>query len=102
MFSTQTGNSLPIFIPRVETGQSDINKTVYRVTMAVDVVHNDAKKAVDATAAIPAVGNTPAIPAVEAKAAIPATTASFPGGTLSLYCSSPDKVADTPQPPTDQ
>ena len=26
--SIQTGNSLPIFIPRIETGQADINKTV--------------------------------------------------------------------------
>ena len=32
-FSIQTGNSLPIFIPRIETGQSDINKTVYKVTL---------------------------------------------------------------------
>ena len=32
-FSIQTGNSLPIFIPRIETGQSDIDKTVYKVTL---------------------------------------------------------------------
>ena len=32
-FSIQTGNSLPIFIPRIETGQADINKTVYKVTL---------------------------------------------------------------------
>ena len=101
-FSIQTGNSLPIFIPRVETGQSDINKTVYRVTLVVDVTHLDAVKAVDAVAAIPAVGNTPAVPAVAAKAAIPATTNSFPARTISLYFSSPDSVADTPQQPTDQ
>ena len=32
-FSIQTGNSLPIFIPRIETGQADINKTVYKATL---------------------------------------------------------------------
>ena len=36
-FSIQTGNSLPIFIPRIETGQSDINKTVYKVTLYLDL-----------------------------------------------------------------
>ena len=35
-FSIQTGNSLPIFIPRIETGQKDINKTVYKVTLYLD------------------------------------------------------------------
>ena len=35
-FSIQTGNSLPIFIPRIETGQDDINKTVYKVTLYLD------------------------------------------------------------------
>ena len=39
--SVQTGNSLPIFIPRVETGQTDINRTVYRVTLSVDLTHLD-------------------------------------------------------------
>ena len=34
-FSIQTGNSLPIFIPRIETGQGDINKTVYKVTQGI-------------------------------------------------------------------
>ena len=32
-FSNQTGNSLPIFIPRIETGQGDRNKTVYSATL---------------------------------------------------------------------
>ena len=32
-FSIQTGNSLPVFIPRIETGQTDVNKTVYKITM---------------------------------------------------------------------
>ena len=35
-FSIQTGNSLPIFIPRIETGQDDINKTVCKVTLYLD------------------------------------------------------------------
>jgi hypothetical protein len=32
-FSLQTGNSLPIFIPRIQTGQTDVNKTVYSVSI---------------------------------------------------------------------
>ena len=32
-FSIQTGNTLPVFIPRIRTGQSDANKTVYRITL---------------------------------------------------------------------
>ena len=32
-FSLQTGNSLPIFIPRIQTGQADANKTVYSVSL---------------------------------------------------------------------
>ena len=32
-FSIQTGNSLPIFIPRIEVGQADVNKTVYQLTL---------------------------------------------------------------------
>jgi hypothetical protein len=32
-FSIQTGNSLPIFIPRIQTGQEDPNRTVYAVTI---------------------------------------------------------------------
>ena len=34
-FSIQTGNSLPIFIPRIQTGQGDIDLTVYKVTLSV-------------------------------------------------------------------
>ena len=30
-FNIQTGNTLPVFIPRIQTGQSDINKTIYQV-----------------------------------------------------------------------
>ena len=60
-FSIQTGNSLPIFIPRIETGQSDIDKTVYKVTLTwkitdtlsysytVSVLHTTS----DATATLP-------------------------------------------------
>ena len=32
-FSIQTGNSLPIFIPRIQTGQEDPNRTVNSVTI---------------------------------------------------------------------
>jgi len=32
-FSIQTGNTLPVFIPRIQTGQSDVNKTVYKITL---------------------------------------------------------------------
>ena len=35
-FSNQTGNSLPIFIPGVETGQPNVNKTVYKVSLYLD------------------------------------------------------------------
>ena len=74
-FSFQTGNSLPIFIPRVETGQTDINRTVYRVTLSVAATHKDAVAAVAATA------TNPALPAK------PATTVSYPGATISLASS---------------
>lgn len=32
-FNIQTGNTLPVFIPRIQTGQSDVNKTIYKVTV---------------------------------------------------------------------
>jgi hypothetical protein len=35
-FSIQTGNTLPVFIPRVQTGQSDVNKTIYQVAIMFD------------------------------------------------------------------
>ena len=35
-FNIQTGNTLPVFIPRIETGQSDINKTIYQVAIMLD------------------------------------------------------------------
>ena len=31
-FNLQTSNSLPVFIPDIETGQSDPNLTVYQIT----------------------------------------------------------------------
>ena len=34
-FSIQTGSSLPVFIPRIELGQSDVNKTVYPITIVL-------------------------------------------------------------------
>ena len=83
-FSIQTGNSLPIFIPRVVTGQGDINKTVYGVTLSATVTHNDDKAKTDTTPAVPA------------------TTNSFTGSTSSLSYSSPDSVADVPQQPLTQ
>ena len=38
-FSIQAGNSLPVFIPRIETGQTDVNKTVYKITMTFGSTH---------------------------------------------------------------
>ena len=76
-FSVQTGNSLPIFIPRKETGHGDIDKTVYRVTLSVDVTHND--------------GHPTATPLVLA------TTTKYTGTTVSLTCSCPDSMAGVPQ-----
>ena len=35
-FSTQTSNVLPVFVPRVQTGQSDVNKTIYQVAITYD------------------------------------------------------------------
>ena len=31
-FSTQTANSLPVFIPQIENPSLDINKTIYKIT----------------------------------------------------------------------
>ena len=36
-FNIQTGNTLPVFIPRIETGQSDVNKTIYQVAILLDM-----------------------------------------------------------------
>ena len=100
-FSIQTGNSLPIFIPRVVTGvgQTDINKTVYGVALSVDVTHNDAKAKIDAIPAVPASPGVPATAAVPETPAVPATTATYPGTMTNLSYSSPDSVADLPQQP---
>ena len=35
-FSIQTGNTLPVFIPRIQPGQSDVNKTIYQVAIVWD------------------------------------------------------------------
>ena len=35
-FNIQTGNTLPVFIPKVQTGQSDVNKTIYQVALMWD------------------------------------------------------------------
>ena len=60
-FNIQTGNTLPVFIPRIQTGQSDINKTIYRVQFNLhheDVVWhgttNIAYTPEDATTTLPA------------------------------------------------
>jgi hypothetical protein len=34
-FTLQTSNSLPVFIPDILTGQSDVNTTVYAITMSL-------------------------------------------------------------------
>ena len=34
-FSIQTGGSLPVFIPRIELGQTDVDKTVYAITLKI-------------------------------------------------------------------
>ena len=34
------GKDLPIFIPRIQTGQSDVNKTVYQITLSVNYNYN--------------------------------------------------------------
>ena len=33
-FSIQTGGALPVFIPAIQTGQSDVNKTVFKITLS--------------------------------------------------------------------
>jgi len=35
-FNIQTGNTLPVFIPRIELGQDNINKTIYQVGILMD------------------------------------------------------------------
>ena len=34
-FSIQTGSSLPVFIPRIQLGQADVNKTVHAITLKI-------------------------------------------------------------------
>ena len=34
-FSIQTGSSHPVFIPRIELGQTDVDKTVYAITLKI-------------------------------------------------------------------
>ena len=40
-FSIQTGSSLPVFIPRIEFGQQNVNKTVYAITFKITTSHNN-------------------------------------------------------------
>ncbi|MBM4179863.1 MAG: hypothetical protein FJ211_11140, partial [Ignavibacteria bacterium] len=35
-FNVQTGNTLPVLIPKIETGQSNANKTIYQVVICFD------------------------------------------------------------------
>ena len=37
-FSIQTGGTLPVFIPAIQTGQGDVNKTVYIITLTYNGV----------------------------------------------------------------
>ena len=39
-FNIQTGNTLPVFIPRIRTGQADANRRVYTVTIREAVTNN--------------------------------------------------------------
>ena len=98
-FSIQTGNSLPIFIPRVVTGQPDINKTVYGITMSMNVTHNDGVTAVVAAPAVPASPGVLATPAVVGVTGVPPTTTLYDGGLIQLIYTSPDSVADVPAKP---
>ena len=40
-FNIQTGNSLPVFIPKVRIGQSDPNKTIYNVLLQLTENNNN-------------------------------------------------------------
>jgi hypothetical protein len=53
-FNIQTGNTLPVFIPRIETGQSDVNKTIYKVTVrdAITIAGSDTLMYFTGTASI--------------------------------------------------
>ena len=39
-FNIQTGNTLPVFIPKIRTGQTDVNKTIYTVTIQDAITNN--------------------------------------------------------------
>ena len=41
-FSIQTGGSLPVFIPAIQTGQSDPNLTVYAITVSYNGIDGTA------------------------------------------------------------
>ena len=98
-FSIQTGNSLPIFIPRVITGQGDINLTVYGVMMNMTVTHRDGVAEVIAAPAVPASPGVLATPAVVGVTGVPATTTFYGGVVTQLIYTSPDLVADVPAKP---
>ena len=40
-FNIQTGNTLPVFIPKIQTGQSNINKTIYQVAIMFDFLEDN-------------------------------------------------------------
>ena len=39
-FNIQTGNTLPVFIPKIRTGQTDVNRTIYTVTIQDAITNN--------------------------------------------------------------
>ena len=39
-FNIQTGNTIPVLIPKIQTGQNDINKTVYQVAIMFDYLED--------------------------------------------------------------
>ena len=39
-FNIQTGNTLPVFIPKIRTGQTNVNRTIYTVTIQNAITNN--------------------------------------------------------------
>ncbi len=39
-FNIQTGNTLPVLTPRIRTGQADVNRKVYTVTIQDSITNN--------------------------------------------------------------
>ena len=67
--SLQTGNTLPVFIPDIMTGQSDPNQTVYNITFKFNAIGNGLTRIYTRSAYITFTSNdqtqpTPAAPLV--------------------------------------